>query len=90
MLVFSLLVAGPGIEGQLTKYFSYLKILSGSSPASALGPMARFRLFDSRLALENKKSWQKPAFLILVAGPGIEPGSGGYEPPEVPLLYPAM
>ena len=26
----------------------------------------------------------------LVAGPGIEPGSGGYEPPEVPLLYPAM
>lgn len=22
----------------------------------------------------------------LVAGPGIEPGSGGYEPPEVPLL----
>ena len=28
--------------------------------------------------------------LFLVAGPGIEPGSGGYEPPEVPLLYPAM
>ncbi len=25
-----------------------------------------------------------------VAGPGIEPGSGGYEPPEVPLLYPAV
>jgi len=22
----------------------------------------------------------------LVAGPGLEPGSGGYEPPEVPLL----
>ncbi len=21
-----------------------------------------------------------------VAGPGLEPGSGGYEPPEVPLL----
>ena len=29
-------------------------------------------------------------FLFLVAGPGIEPGSGGYEPPEVPLLHPAM
>ncbi len=29
-------------------------------------------------------------FLFLVAGPGIEPGSGGYEPPEVPLLYPAI
>ncbi len=27
---------------------------------------------------------------MLVAGPGIEPGSGGYEPPEVPLLYPAI
>ena len=26
----------------------------------------------------------------VVAGPGIEPGSGGYEPPEVPLLYPAV
>ncbi len=25
-----------------------------------------------------------------VAGAGIEPASGGYEPPEVPLLYPAM
>ena len=25
-----------------------------------------------------------------VAGVGIEPTSGGYEPPEVPLLYPAM
>ena len=24
-----------------------------------------------------------------VAGAGIEPASGGYEPPEVPLLYPA-
>ena len=29
-------------------------------------------------------------FSFLVAGPGIEPGSGGYEPPEVPLLYPAI
>ena len=27
--------------------------------------------------------------LLFVAGPGLEPGSGGYEPPEVPLLYPA-
>lgn len=26
----------------------------------------------------------------LVAGPGIEPGPGGYEPPEVPLLHPAV
>ena len=27
---------------------------------------------------------------MLVAGPGFEPGSGGYEPPEVPLLHPAI
>ncbi len=26
----------------------------------------------------------------LVAGPGIEPGSQGYEPCEIPLLYPAI
>ncbi len=31
-----------------------------------------------------------PRLFKRVAGPGIEPGSGGYEPPEVPLLYPAM
>ncbi len=28
--------------------------------------------------------------LSRVAGAGIEPASGGYEPPEVPLLYPAI
>ncbi len=28
--------------------------------------------------------------LLRVAGAGIEPASGGYEPPEVPLLYPAI
>ena len=38
----------------------------------------------------NKKGWLMPVFFVLVAGPGIEPGSGGYEPPEVPLLHPAM
>ena len=29
-------------------------------------------------------------YVLLVAGAGIEPASGGYEPPEVPLLYPAV
>ena len=29
-------------------------------------------------------------FIILVAGTGIEPVSRGYEPRELPLLYPAM
>jgi hypothetical protein len=36
------------------------------------------------------KQHPKGAVLVFVAGPGIEPGSGGYEPPEVPLLYPAV
>lgn len=48
--------------------------LFGTAPLSYL-----FRLF-----------WDFPMEeSVLVAGPGIEPGSGGYEPPEVPLLYPA-
>jgi hypothetical protein len=38
---------------------------------------------------DNKKYPLKGTFSF-VAGPGIEPGSGGYEPPEVPLLYPAI
>ncbi len=41
-------------------------------------------------AEEYRQSAQKGALSVLVAGPGIEPGSGGYEPPEVPLLYPAI
>jgi len=28
--------------------------------------------------------------MLRVAGPGFEPGSSGYEPDEIPLLYPAM
>ena len=30
------------------------------------------------------------SFYILVAGTGIEPVSRGYEPRELPLLYPAI
>ena len=30
------------------------------------------------------------AFLLLVAGSGFEPEPPGYEPGEVPFLYPAM
>ena len=43
-----------------------------------------------RLAKNTKRPVLDGSFCILVAGPGIEPGSGGYEPPEVPLLYPAI
>jgi hypothetical protein len=38
----------------------------------------------------KKNTGISQCFSVFVAGPGIEPGSGGYEPPEVPLLYPAV
>ena len=31
-----------------------------------------------------------PVIFVLVAGARLELASGGYEPPEVPLLYPAI
>ena len=39
---------------------------------------------------DTEKHRRMSVFFLRVAGPGLEPGSGGYEPPEVPLLYPAM
>lgn len=42
----------------------------------------RFRFFKIKTAFA--------VFIYFVAGTGIEPMSGGYEPPEVPLLYPAI
>ena len=46
----------------------------------------------ARLFLYVTETRKPPSggFRFLVAGAGIEPASGGYEPPEVPLLYPAM
>jgi hypothetical protein len=38
----------------------------------------------------KQKTALRRSLFLLVAGAGIEPASGGYEPPEVPLLYPAM
>jgi hypothetical protein len=32
----------------------------------------------------------RAGLLVRVAGPGFEPGPSGYEPDEIPLLYPAM
>tara|TARA_B100000678_G_scaffold262187_1_gene244151 strand:- start:579 stop:710 length:132 start_codon:yes stop_codon:yes gene_type:complete len=29
-------------------------------------------------------------YLKFVAGAGLEPAPGGYEPPEIPLLHPAV
>ena len=58
-------------------------------------PPVRFRrkqnyLLSDLRSHKTKKADKVSVFFVLVAGPGIEPGSGGYEPPEVPLLHPAM
>ena len=42
------------------------------------------------LRQENKKALITVLFCFLVAGTGIEPVSRGYEPRELPLLYPAI
>jgi hypothetical protein len=42
----------------------------------------------SVLVLAKQK--RSKALLQRVAGPGLAPGSGGYEPPEILLLHPAM
>jgi hypothetical protein len=34
----------------------------------------------------TKLNW---CFFLIVAGPGLAPGSSGYEPDEILLLYPA-
>jgi len=36
--------------------------------------------------ITHNKNSSKELFVVFVAGSGIEPKSGGYEPPEVPLL----
>lgn len=37
---------------------------------------------------QNRPKWT--VLFLLVAGPGIAPGPGGYEPPEILLLHPAI
>lgn len=39
---------------------------------------------------QRKRLVRDQSFPLLVAGARIERASGGYEPPEVPLLYPAI
>ncbi len=43
------------------------------------------------MSVRNKyeKRTHKGSFFILVAGPGLAPGSAGYEPTEILLLHPA-
>lgn len=43
-----------------------------------------------RVASKARRTSQILIDRFKFAGPGIEPGSGGYEPPEIPLLYPAV
>lgn len=37
---------------------------------------------------QKTRSYERVFFRV--AGPGFEPGSSGYEPDEIPLLYPAI
>lgn len=57
-----------------------------------VGPFDSGREARKRFAPPQQVKEKAPygAISNLVAGAGIEPASGGYEPPEVPLLYPAM
>ncbi len=51
---------------------------------------ARFRPSIPSPAFKYNKKSANADFLVLVAGLGIEPRPSGYEPDELPLLYPAM
>ena len=42
-----------------------------------------------RLRLAQRQTWSRGATPKLVAGPGIAPGTLGYEPNEILLLHPA-
>lgn len=57
-------------------------------------PAVRIRTKAKQLAFSPPQEYKNTpyvvCFCILVAGPGFEPGSRGYEPLEVPLLYPAL
>ena len=48
------------------------------------------RPFTSREKNTKRSTDCSAPFSILVAGTGIEPMSRGYEPRELPLLYPAI
>ncbi len=39
---------------------------------------------------DKRKTKLVALFFVIVAGLGIEPRPSGYEPDELPLLYPAM
>ena len=99
-LGFSFVLRGPEIDIKfLSRYApknsSAQLIRFSSGLKKNIIPLVRFRREPNSWLSDlhnrsTKKTGQKPVFFVLVAGPGIEPGSGGYEPPEVPLLYPAM
>ena len=58
--------------------------------ALSLNPSARkFRAIPRR-NYSKEKTLKKGAFSSLVAGLGIAPRPGGYEPPEILLLHPAI
>ena len=73
-------------NGASGHFFFFYYISSGSEynrTDGAFGTAVLLPVFKLFLDFRDRKS-------DLVAEAGIEPASGGYEPPEVPLLYSAI
>ena len=75
-------------EGIIDKCVS-LHIIKDNVPESRVKFQSKIICFRAPQHIQKKPD-KGLVFSVCVAGPGIEPGSGGYEPPEVPLLYPAI
>jgi hypothetical protein len=88
------LVAGPG-TGHSSKICRHKFLVAtpphGFSLLLEAHSGLQFRTHKKQfLCCPAKKNCRKRQFFSLVAGPGIAPRAGGYEPPEILLLHPAI
>ena len=91
----------PRIAAILCHYVNKIDLLPWTAPrmfvryknkqtySTKLRFQTKAKLFAFCPATQEKPEAVASRLFNRVAGPGIEPGSGGYEPPEIPLLYPA-
>ena len=81
----------PPTENKLSKLLCFLSMASPRNlPWRRCFAVQNCRIYHWLKALRlEDMSWRHVTCRI-VAGPGIEPGSQGYEPCEIPLLYPAI
>ena len=82
--LFCLLVAGTGIGHETPRYAR-----SGFATPYSI-PVHMTQVMCLPFLQVNKRALIAALFCLLVAGTGIEPVSRGYEPRELPLLYPAI